>query len=156
MDDDEDDSELRVKANVSKVIPGVRVVEAVTKKHGVYKLSINDIVGASKYKPDELKGAEIVIVLGPLKKNQRRRDFLWAELSENWKGPSAEIKGSDDEDEVEDEDPVLVKEEALENAMVNLKRFYKWSIKNQHEAERQIRALQEEVANAPDVQAKVL
>ena len=59
MDDDEDDSELRVKANVSKVIPGVRVVEAVTKKHGVYKLSINDIVGASKYKPDELKGAEI-------------------------------------------------------------------------------------------------
>ena len=101
-----------------------------------------------------------MIVLGPLKKNQRRRDFLWAELSENWKGPSPdmEVKGSDeDEDEVEeDDDPVLVKEEALENAMVNLKRFYKWSIKNQHEAERQIRALQEEVANAPDVQAKVI
>ena len=98
-----------------------------------------------------------MIVLGPLKKNQRRRDFLWAELSENWKGPSPEtdIKGSEDEVE-DDEDPVLVKEEALENAMVNLKRFYKWSIKNPHEAERQIRALQEEVANAPDVQAKVI
>ena len=53
------------------------------------------------------------------------------------------------------DDPVLVKEEALENAMVNLKRFYKWSIKNHEEAERQIRTLQEEVANAPDVQAKV-
>ena len=39
--------------------------------------------------------------------------------------------------------------------MVNLKRFYKWSIKNHEEAERQIRTLQEEVANAPDVQAKV-
>ena len=61
------------------------------------KLSINDIVGASKYKPDELKGAEIVIVLGPIKKNQRRRDFLWAELSENWKGP--ELKESDEEEE---------------------------------------------------------
>ena len=97
MDDDEDDSELRVKAHVSKVVTAVRVVEAVTKKHGVYKLSINDIVGASKYKPDELKGAEIVIVLGPIKKNQRRRDFLWAELSENWKGP--ELKESDEEEE---------------------------------------------------------
>ena len=63
----------------------------------ILKLSINDIVGASKYKPDELKGAEIVIVLGPIKKNQRRRDFLWAELSENWKGP--ELKESDEEEE---------------------------------------------------------
>ena len=38
MDDDEDDSELRVKAHVSKVVTAVRVVEAVTKKHGVYKV----------------------------------------------------------------------------------------------------------------------
>ena len=154
MDDDEDDSELRVKAKVSQVVASVRVVEAVTKKHGVYKLSINDIVGASKFKPDELKGADIVIVLGPLKKNQRRRDFLWAELSDSWEGPAkVPIKESEDEEEVDDQ--VLVKEEALENAMVNLKRFYKWSIKNQDEADRQIRNLLDEVANASDVQAKV-
>ena len=56
---------------MTKVINGVRVVEALTKKHGIYKLSINDIVGASKFKPNDLTGAEIVIVLGPLKRNQR-------------------------------------------------------------------------------------
>ena len=72
-----------------KVIKGVRIVEAITKKHGQYKLSINDILGASKFKPVDLTGAEIVIVLGPLKKNQRRRDFLWAELAEDWQGPES-------------------------------------------------------------------
>ena len=72
LDDEEDDSELRVKATITKVIKGVRIVEAITKKHGQYKLSINDILGASKFKPMDLTGAEIVIVLGPLKKNQRR------------------------------------------------------------------------------------
>ena len=82
--DEDDDSELRVKATITKVINGVRVVEALTKKHGIYKLSINDILGASKYKPTDLTGADIVIVLGPHKKNQRRRDFLFAELSEVW------------------------------------------------------------------------
>ena len=67
----------------------MRIVEAITKKHGQYKLSINDILGASKFKPVDLTGAEIVIVLGPLKKNQRRRDFLWAELAEDWQGPES-------------------------------------------------------------------
>eukprot|EP00093_Oithona_nana_P000532 00532.XXX_361_959_1 [CDS] Oithona nana genome sequencing. len=65
LDDEEDDSELRVKATIAKVIKGVRIVEAITKKHGQYKLSINDILRASMFKPMDLTGAEIVIVLGP-------------------------------------------------------------------------------------------
>lgn len=152
FDEDEDDSELRVKASIVEVIVGVRIVEAVTKKHGVYKLSINDILGASKYKPTELIGAEIVIVLGALKKNQKRRDFLWAEIADNWQGPVEQSKKSED---VPSEEPVLVKEEALENAMINLKRFYLWSIKDKDLAQRQIFDLQEEVDRARSMQAKV-
>jgi hypothetical protein len=154
FEDEEDDSELRVKATISKVIKAIRVVEAMTKKHGVYKLSINDILGAAKYRPSDLTGAEIVIVLGPLKKNQRRRDFLWAELAEDWPGPTPEY----DEDHaaaVEATDAIPIKEEALENAMINLKRFYKWSLKNSEVANRQIAALNDEVNNAHNIQTKV-
>ena len=143
-----------------KVIKGVRIVEAITKKHGQYKLSINDILGASKFKPMDLTGAEIVIVLGPLKKNQRRRDFLWAELAEDWQGPGSNKDNVEDDDEIEgvvnDQQEVIpIKEEALENALLNLRRFYKWSIKDGNEAHRQIAALQEELTNAANVQAKV-
>ena len=153
LDDEEDDSELRVKATITKVLKGVRIVEAITKKHGQYKLSINDILGASKFKPMDLTGAEIVIVLGPLKKNQRRRDFLWAELSDDWQGPG--IFSSKDNEDEEDQEVIPIKEEALENALLNLRRFYKWSIKDSEEAQRQIAALQEELSNAANVQAKV-
>ena len=182
LDDEEDDSELRVKATIAKVnfdfdifgakiqtsnfpiflkvIKGVRIVEAITKKHGQYKLSINDILGASKFKPMDLTGAEIVIVLGPLKKNQRRRDFLWAELAEDWQGPGSNKDNDEGDDDIEgvvnDQQEVIpIKEEALENALLNLRRFYKWSIKDGNEAHRQIAALQEELTNAANVQAKV-
>ena len=50
---------------------------------------------------------------------------------------------------------IPIKEEALENALLNLRRFYKWSIKDGNEAHRQIAALQEELTNAANVQAKV-
>ncbi len=116
FDDEEDDSELRVKATVSRVIKGVKVVEAVTKKHGMYKLSISDILGANNYKPHDLAGAEIVIVLGPKRGKSRKREFLWAMLSDDWPGP--------DDDELEVDIPI--KEEALDNAMTNLIRFYKY------------------------------
>ena len=118
FDDEEDDSELRVKATVSKVIKGIKVVEAVTKKHGVYKLSISDILGTSNYKPHDLTGAEIVIVLGPKRGKSRKREFLWSMLAEDWPGP--------DDDELEVDIPI--KEEALENAMTNLTRFYKYGV----------------------------
>ena len=161
--DEDDDSELRVKATISKVVTGVRVVEALTKKHGIYKLSINDIVGASKFKPNDLTGAEIVIVLGPLKKNQRRRDFLWAEVSEDWTGPPPEAAAGVVSDEVEEEEdattpvpPPLIKEETLENALINLKKFYIWSMKDSDQAQRHISALLDEVANAETMQVSVI
>lgn len=167
FEEDEDDSELRVKATITKVVNGVKVVEALTKKHGCYKLSISDIVGASKYRPNDLTGAIIVIVLGPMKKNQRRRDFLRAEISDEWKGPSeassivattpahseTENNGHNNDEEIEQ--PALVKEETLENALVNLKRFYKWSIKDDQESKRIIAALLDEVDTAGSIQEKI-
>lgn len=164
FEEDEDDSELRVKATITKVVNGVKVVEALTKKHGIYKLSISDIVGASKYKPNDLTGAIIVIVLGPMKKNQRRRDFLRAEISDDWSGPTptSSIPEQPPTPDVENghneeglEQPGLVKEETLENALVNLKRFYKWSIKDDQEAKRTIAALLDEVDNAGTIQEKI-
>ena len=160
--DEDDDSELRVRATVTKVISGVRVVEALTKKHGIYKLSINDIVGASKFKPTDLTGADIVIVLGPLKRNQRRRDFLWAEISEDWTGPPPPTEAATPSDGAEEKEsptdeapPLLIKEETLENALVNLKKFYRWSMKDGDQAQRHISALLDEVANAESMQMKV-
>ena len=171
FEEDEDDSELRVRATITKVINGVRVVEALTKKHGIYKLSINDILGASKFKPNDLTGADIVIVLGPLKKNQRRRDFLWAELSEDWNGPPINttnkvLETADGNGSLEPADfggsltgsdmmGHLIKEETLDNALVNLKKFYKWSIKDQEDAQKQIKALLDEVQNAESMQTKI-
>ncbi len=144
FEEDEDDSELRVKATISKVVKGVKVVEAVTKKHGVYKLSISDILGANNYKPHDLTGAEIVIVLGP-KRPKRKREFLWATLADDWPGP----------DDEEAEMDIPIKEEALENALINLQRFYKFTLKNSGEANRQIANLKDEVANAPNMQSRV-
>ena len=83
-----------------------------------------------------------------LKSTFFRRDFLWAELAEDWSGPKEQIE-QDFEQEA-----IPIKEEALENALVNLRRFYKWSIKDGEEAQRQIAALQEELANAVTTQAK--
>ncbi len=154
FEEEEDDSELRVKATIAKLYSSLKLVEAVTKKHGVYKLSISDIVGASKYKPTDLTGAIIVIVLGPLKKNQRRRDFLRAELSDEWTGPPMTSASVSSIEEPTEEQSVI-KEEALENALVNLKKFYKWSIKDEKESQRQIAALLEEVANADSIQDKI-
>ena len=151
FEDEEDDSELRVKATVTKIISSLKIVEALTKKHGIYKLSIDDIVGASNFKPMELTGALIVIILGPLKKNQRRRDFLRAEISEDWKGPSTPIN----EEIVPGSNPVLIKDEAIDNAIINLKKFYRWSIKDQQESTRQISQLMDEVENADSNPAKV-
>ena len=74
----------------------------------------------------------------------RRRDFLWAEISEDWTGPpTPKTEATITPDEVsEDKEtptvampPPLIKEETLENALINLKKFYRWSRDSQMSCE---------------------
>ena len=65
------------------------------------------------------------------------------------------LKDENEDLEDQEQEVIPIKEEALENALLNLRRFYKWSIKDGNEAHRQIAALQEELTNAANVQAKV-
>lgn len=155
---EDEQGDLRISATVTKVLTAVKVVEAVTANHGTFKLSTGDILGAANYSPDSLVGAGIVIVLGPGKRrNKNGREFLWAELTEEWRRANGRTKsngikvGDDDEDELPEAD-VPVKQEAIDNAMVNLKRFYEWSIKNKAESQKQIDRLVQEVDLAQTVQ----